>query len=339
MSSDDTSTTELITFILAQQQQMQQQQPSQGRDGQAAIATAHETFPEPQMLPVDSPPLASNILRLDRLVGLLESSNNCAPNASRARTAAKAQANYDLLQSYLGNTQAQSPSTFQTNGTIAAAGEAQNRRSNDAPLPQYQAQPNQPARQQSHQELVLRAHEALNNKSQNMNAQQLEENLLTSINLLKEIDPNMVSVAAMIALCIPSSGSRVEEQSNAAQQLQQALFMTQQTQASTFTNHVTLPQKEQVEQFVPPQASSPIEYVTTPDEETVHGWSLEQLGELSIARYLVQCLPLTNYSSCINDRKTLRTTRTRLSSNTQTRIYRTSQHSSQSGEAQGKTNG
>jgi hypothetical protein len=278
------------------------------------------------MVPADVPSPDSSNLLLNHLVGILQNSNSSAPNAPPAHAAAKAQANYNLLQSYLqsnGLPNAQFPSTFKPNETTAvtASKEDLNGDSNHAPFSQLQAQLNQPACQQSHQELSLQAHEVLNNQSESTNVQQLEKDILLSINLLKELDPNMVSVAAMLALNIPSSGSRVDEQSNTADQLQQALLQTRQAQAQASTNQLSLAQKEQVEPLKQTQASNSIELVTTPDEETVRRWSLGQLGKLSIAQCsLCHLCHVPNLCYCNGHRKTRRTTKMRLSSDPQTRI-------------------
>lgn len=179
----------------------------------------------------------------------------------------------------------------------------QNGFQDQANVQQYQAQVIKQQQQQirlqqpSHQqELEQRVHKMLNTHWQSMNAQQLEDMVLSSIKLLVELDSNDCFETLMAVMLTfkstTSTASQIQEQTgvNHIQQLQkdqtQALKPAELSPGQTANPFEVRQKKDQVEAPELPLESSPKPQFYTPDEVTVRGWSLKQLGELFVCQLL-----------------------------------------------------
>lgn len=302
MSSNTPDPSELIRFLLTQQ-------------------SCHVSYQQPApAAQVDAPNVS-----LEQLAEFVK--DQMTPNDARARKALKAQENYNLLQSHLQSTGTQSPSysASQPNGTAAVT---QNWGSSEVQLLQCQApqanlQLQVPGQQQNRRvELEQRAHLMLNIQWQSMNVQQLEDHLLSSIQLLTEMDPHLASVTVLLATnmpTLPSSQAQGQTPRDAQHDLSQA---NHQSQASNPTELSSPQAANELQKNDKNQAkpSSPIpQKIDTPDETTVQSWSLKQLGELllyhipftSDKMQLVNAIYLTKRGTC-------RETRTCFSTNPNT---------------------
>ncbi|KAL7482494.1 hypothetical protein ACHAW6_008171 [Cyclotella cf. meneghiniana] len=263
MSSVPPDPNELLRPLLAQQQQQQQQQSA------AAFATPAPTYqkqPTGMHLPAPASQSCERTLpSLSQLIEYLQGAESTRVTNTSALAASKPRENYEQLQRYLqanGIMQANystaapataknSPDLPQDGGTMCAS--PQNVVASCRP-PQVKQEHVKPAaqpieHQQSNHNQVqqqLRHHQAQHGNNyhlQDLTLQQRHDNILESLRLLAEINPDMAAMAVMQILSMSSSSSQSLQQgyqgSNLQPQLKkllqpnQGLGRDQQQQTST----------------------------------------------------------------------------------------------------------
>lgn len=286
MPSNPPGENELLKFLLGRQDQTRS---SLGESNGAA--NNHQ-------MPTLSTPLQTSA------PAFLEQPSGGIPSAigERARArAAKAQKNYELLQRYL-----QSSGVQNNGGSVAPSGawskangiESGASKSHQVLLNQSQSNGQVP--QQSCKEILyLRAQEVMSREWHNMDAQQLADHILGSIQLLSEIDSNIAADAVAFALSLSSTPSHYSREQVQQQPpfnlLQQAAHIQTQAQTPTQSHqqivasildnqqaqtqiasrepcchlNQTTPSSEQNQQQALCEASNQVTMSSTPDEAII----------------------------------------------------------------------